>query len=150
MGGVLIVVVSIAIACIAALPKDRAVLLPIIAGIVVGVIGLYDDLGTLIDRAQRDAHDRTGMILKLAGFAVVGAVAAWILYDRIDAPRLLVPHNGAYDIGAIYIPIAIIVVIATTAAVGVTDGLDMLAGTTIALAFAAFGAIALMQDQVAV
>ena len=34
------------------------------------------------------------MILKLVGFAVVGVVAAWVLYDRIDAPRLLVPHDG--------------------------------------------------------
>ena len=57
------------------------------------------------------------------------------------------PHSGAYDIGIVYVPIAIFVIIATTSAVGVTDGIDMLAGSTTAIAFAAFGAIALMQDQ---
>ncbi len=150
MGGVLIIAVAIVVGLIAAVPKDRDALLPIVVAAIIGAIGFYDDLGTLVGRAQREAHDRTGMIMKLAGFAIVGAVSAWILYDRIDAPRLLVPHFGAYDIGAIYIPIAIFVVIATTSAVGVTDGLDMLAGTTIAIAFAAFGAIALMQHQTAV
>lgn len=147
MGGLLIVGVAIAGGLIAAVANDRDVLLPIAVAGVMCAIGWYDDLGTLIDREKREAHDRSGMIIKLVGFTAVAAVAAWILYDRIDAPRLLVPHSGAYDIGIVYVPIAIFVIIATTSAVGVTDGIDMLAGSTTAIAFAAFGAIALMQDQ---
>jgi phospho-N-acetylmuramoyl-pentapeptide-transferase len=68
----------------------------------------------------------------------------------IDAPRLLVPHYGEYDTGPVYIVIAIGVIVSMTSAVGVTDGLDMLAGSTCALAFGAFGAIALAQGQVGV
>jgi phospho-N-acetylmuramoyl-pentapeptide-transferase len=117
---------------------------------VLGVVGWYDDLGTLIDRENREAHDRTTMILKLIAFAVIGLVAAPILYEGIDAPRLLVPHFGSYDIGPVYVLIAIGVIVATTSAVGVTDGLDMLCGSTSAVAIGAFGAIALMQDQDAV
>ncbi|MEK7693210.1 MAG: phospho-N-acetylmuramoyl-pentapeptide-transferase [Chloroflexota bacterium] len=147
MGGLLIVGVAIAGGLIAGVTNDRDVLLPIAVAGVMCAIGWYDDLGTLIDREKREAHDRSGMIIKLVGFTAVAAVAAWILYDRIDAPRLLVPHSGAYDIGIVYVPIAIFVIIATTSAVGVTDGIDMLAGSTTAIAFAAFGAIALMQDQ---
>ena len=147
MGGLLIVGVVIAGGLIAGVTNDRDVLLPIAVAGVMCAIGWYDDLGTLIDREKREAHDRSGMIIKLVGFTAVAAVAAWILYDRIDAPRRLVPHSGAYDIGIVYVPIAIFVIIATTSAVGVTDGIDMLAGSTTALAFAAFGAIALMQDQ---
>ena len=64
---------------------------------------------------------------------------------------MLVPHHvGAYDIGPVYIVIAVFVIIATTSAVGVTDGLDMLCGGTSAVAFAAFGAIALIQHQTGV
>ena len=147
MGGLLIVGVAIAGGLIAGVTNDRDVLLPIAVAGVMCAIGWYDDLGTLVDREKREAHDRSGMIIKLVGFTAVAAVAAWILYDRIDAPRLLVPHSGAYDIGIVYVPIAIFVIIATTSAVGVTDGIDMLAGSTTAIAFAAFGAIALMQDQ---
>jgi phospho-N-acetylmuramoyl-pentapeptide-transferase len=147
MGGLLIVAVTIGASLIAAVPKDRDVLLPIAVAAVFAILGWYDDLGTLIDRAQREAHDRTGMILKLAGFTIVSVVAAWLLYDRIEAPRLLVPHYGAYDIGPVYLPIAIAVIVSTTSAVGVADGLDTLAGGMAAIAFTAFGSIALIQDQ---
>jgi phospho-N-acetylmuramoyl-pentapeptide-transferase len=47
----------------------------------------------------------------------------------------------------VYILVAIGVIVAATSAIGVTDGLDMLAGSTSAVAFAAFGAIALLQHQ---
>ncbi|MHB8377791.1 MAG: phospho-N-acetylmuramoyl-pentapeptide-transferase [Dehalococcoidia bacterium] len=148
IGGLLIVGVALAAGLVAAVPKDRGVLLPIGVAAVIGAIGFFDDLGTLVDRRQREAHARTGMVLKLAGFSAVAVIAAWVLYSVIDAPRLLVPHYGAYDIGPAYIFIAIAVIVSMTSAVGVTDGLDMLAGSTCAVAFAAFGAIALIQDQV--
>jgi len=150
MGGLLIFGVALPVALAAAVPKDRDVFLPIAVAAAIMAIGVYDDLGTLIDRERREAHDRRGMILKLGGFAIAGLVAAWLLYDRIEAPRLLVPHYGGYDIGPVYILIAAGVIVATTSAVGVTDGLDMLAGSTSAVAFAAFGAIALVQGQTGV
>lgn len=147
MGGLLIMGVALVFALVAALPKDNDVLLPIIVAAVITAIGFYDDLGTLVDRAQREAHDRTGMILKVIGFSGVGIVAALVLYSGIDAPRLLVPHYGAYDIGPVYIVIALAVIVATTSAVGVTDGLDMLCGSTTAVAFTAYGVLALSQGQ---
>ncbi len=147
MGGLLIFGVALAVALVAAVPKDRDVLLPVAVAAVLTLAGWFDDLGTLIDREKREAHDRTGMIIKLAAFAGVGAVSAWILYDGIDAPRLLVPHYGSYDIGPVYVLVAIAVIVATTSALGVTDGLDMLAGGTSATAFGAYGVIALMQGQ---
>lgn len=147
-GGVLIMGVGLAAALIAAVPKDADVLLPVSVAALFAAIGLYDDLGTLVGREQREAHDRRGMILKVLAFGGAGAVAALLLYGPMDAPRLLVPREGSFDIGPVYVVIAVFAIIATTSATGVTDGLDMLMGTTGALAFAAFGAIALMQDQV--
>lgn len=147
MGGLLIMGVAIVGGVIAAVPKDRHVLLPLAVTGIFAFIGWFDDLGTLVDRRQREAHDRTTMLLKLAGFTVVSIVAAWLLYDRISAPRLLVPHYGTYDIGPVYIPIAIALIVSTTSAVGVADGLDALAGSMAAVAFAAFGSIAVMQGQ---
>jgi phospho-N-acetylmuramoyl-pentapeptide-transferase len=147
MGGLLIFGVALAVALVAAVPKDADALLPVIVAAVMVPIGFYDDLGTLIGREKREAHDRLGMIMKLIAFTGVGVIAAWVLYDGIEAPRLLVPHYGSYDPGPVYIVIAIGVIVATTSAVGVTDGLDMLAGSTTAVAFAAYGAIALMEGQ---
>jgi phospho-N-acetylmuramoyl-pentapeptide-transferase len=148
MGGVLFIGVALAAGLIAAVPKDRNVLLPVCVGLVMGVIGVFDDFGTLLGREKYGAHERAGMLLKLAGFTGVAIVCGWLLYSVIDAPRLLVPHYGSYDIGPLYIVIAIFVIVSMTSAVGVTDGLDMLAGSTCAVAFGAFGAIALRQDQV--
>jgi phospho-N-acetylmuramoyl-pentapeptide-transferase len=49
--------------------------------------------------------------------------------------------------GAVYIPLAAAIIVASTAGVAITDGLDGLAGGTTALAFLAYGVIALLQDQ---
>lgn len=147
MGGLLIFGAALAGALVFALPEDRDVLLPIVVALAIGAIGLYDDLGTLVDRESREAHDRRGMILKLVGFSVVAVGAALLLYEVIEAPRLLVPGGRSYDIGLLYIPIAVGVIVATTSAVGVSDGLDMLTGSTSAVAFSAYGAIALVQGQ---
>ena len=57
------------------------------------------------------------------------------------------PWGGQYDIGYVYIPIAIITLFATTSAVSITDGLDGLLGGTAALAFAAYAVIAFLQGQ---
>ncbi|MEX0749798.1 MAG: phospho-N-acetylmuramoyl-pentapeptide-transferase [Dehalococcoidia bacterium] len=146
-GGLLIFGVSLPVALIAVVPQDADMLLPIAVAGMLALVGFYDDLGTLIDRGQREAHDRTTMVLKLVAFAVIGVGASLLLYEGIDAPRLLVPHYGHYDIGPIYVLIAIGVFVSTTSAVGVSDGLDMLCGSTSAVAIGAFGVIALMQEQ---
>jgi phospho-N-acetylmuramoyl-pentapeptide-transferase len=147
MGGLLIIGVALGASLIAAVPKDRHTLLPIAVAAVMCAIGWFDDLGTLIDREKREAHDRYNMILKLAGFTLVSIVVAWVLYDRIDAPRLLVPHYGSYDIGPAYWLVVVGVIVSLTSGVGVSDGLDTLTGSTSAVAFGAFGAIALMQHE---
>ena len=149
MGGLLIVAAMAGAGFAFAVPKDHDVLLPVIVTLIMGAIGWYDDLGTLVGRAQREAHDRTGMILKLAGFAAVGVIAGWILYDRIGA-LTLVPNGSAHDIGPVYVVIVALVMMSMNSAFGVTDGLDMLEGSMSAVAFAAFGAIALMQEQTGV
>ena len=149
MGGVLFMPIALAGALIAAVPKDRDVLLPICVGVVATALGVYDDMGTLLGREKREAHNRIDMLLKLVAFAAIGGISAWLLYSMIDAPRLLVPHYGAYDIGPVYIVIAIAIIVSVTSAVGVTDGLDMLEGSTCAVAFSAFGAIALIQHDTA-
>jgi phospho-N-acetylmuramoyl-pentapeptide-transferase len=150
MGGLLFIGTAVVVGLIAAAPKDRDTLLPLAVAAVMGAIGWYDDLGTIIDRGKQEAHDRATMLLKLAGFTGIGVIASWLLYDTIDAPRLLVPHYGAYDIGPVYVLVAVGVIVATTSALGVTDGIDTLAGSTSATAFGAYGVIAAIQHQTGV
>jgi phospho-N-acetylmuramoyl-pentapeptide-transferase len=49
--------------------------------------------------------------------------------------------------GWIYIPIAAFIIVGSSNAVNLTDGLDGLAGSTSAVAFAAYGVIAYLQGQ---
>lgn len=151
MGGLLIFGVALGVALVSAMPKDSDALLPIgVCAILLG-IGVFDDAGTLVDREKREAHDRMNMIMKLVGFTGIAIVAALLLYGPMDAPRMFIPgRDKHYDIGILYVIVAIGVIISVISAVGVTDGLDMLGGGTTGVAYAAFGAIALVQDQVAV
>jgi len=58
-----------------------------------------------------------------------------------------IPWAGEFELGFGYIPLAVIIIVFTTTAVAITDGLDGLAGGTTALAFLAYGVIALLQEQ---
>jgi preprotein translocase subunit SecG len=87
------------------------------------------------------------MLLKLGTLTALALTAALVLYYGLEARSINVPHFGKYDIGLFYIPIAVAVLVGTTSAVAVTDGLDALAGGTAALAFGAYGVIAFLQEQ---
>jgi phospho-N-acetylmuramoyl-pentapeptide-transferase len=52
-----------------------------------------------------------------------------------------VPGAGDFSLGWVYVPFFVFVVVATTNAVNITDGLDGLAGGLLAIAFTAFGAL---------
>jgi phospho-N-acetylmuramoyl-pentapeptide-transferase len=51
------------------------------------------------------------------------------------------------DIDGIWVPVAVFIIVGISNAVNLTDGLDGLAGSLAAVAFACYGVIALLQDQ---
>jgi phospho-N-acetylmuramoyl-pentapeptide-transferase len=78
-------------------------------------------------------------------------VIAIVIVALLHVPRLLahpndvyVPSVGYRDFGLAYWPLAVFAIVATAHAVNLTDGLDGLAAGTGAIAFGAFGAIALL------
>ncbi len=58
-----------------------------------------------------------------------------------------IPFDGQIDIGLWYIPLATLIIIGTSHAVNLTDGLDSLAGWNLTLAFAAFGVITFLNGE---
>ncbi|MFN0094817.1 MAG: phospho-N-acetylmuramoyl-pentapeptide-transferase [Dehalococcoidia bacterium] len=123
--------------------EHRSVLLPLGMIAVTGVAGFVDDLGTLQGRRQTGLSWR----FKITFTTVVGAAAAWILYDQLDVQSINIPWSGKYELGLFYIPIAVIAIVATTSAVAVTDGLDGLVGGLAVIAFIAYGIIGFIQGQ---
>lgn len=117
--------------------------LPLVVIGSLGVLGVVDDLGSIEGREQWALNKR----LKFVAFVGVGIAAAIGLYEFLDLRAINVPYDGRHDLGVVYIPIAICVIVLTAGGVAVSDGLDGLAAGTLAIAYAAYGFIALFQEQ---
>ncbi|MCZ2108149.1 MAG: phospho-N-acetylmuramoyl-pentapeptide-transferase [Dehalococcoidia bacterium] len=123
--------------------KHHSILLPLAMIGITGAAGFVDDLGTLQHRKQNGLSWR----FKTSFVTVLAIGAALVLYTGLDVESINIPWAGKYELGLFYIPIAVAVIVGTTSAVAVTDGLDGLAGGTTLIAFIAFGVIAFIQGQ---
>ncbi|MGK2963987.1 MAG: phospho-N-acetylmuramoyl-pentapeptide-transferase [Tepidiformaceae bacterium] len=121
----------------------QSILLPLGMIGLTGAAGFVDDLGTLQHRRQTGLSWR----FKVAFTTALACGAAWILYDYLEVESLNLPWVGHYKLGLLYLPIAVITIVATTSAVAVTDGLDALAGGTTLIAFIAYGIVGFVQEQ---
>lgn len=156
MGGWLVIVAVIAVTGVLNLASivaslnvlGNSVLLPLLVMILYGILGAWDDWQGIrgIKTAEGEGIRARAKFIWQVVFALF---AALVLYFGLDAPELYLP-NVAFEIeiGWIYIPIAVFLIVSTSNAVNLTDGLDGLAGLIAATAFAAYGAIAMLQGQI--
>jgi len=125
----------------------QSILLPLLVLLGYAALGAVDDWeGIRGPRRGLGMRASTKLILQFA-FAIW---AAFVLRYLLEAPDLFWPgYSGIIHIGDIpYLAIAAIIIVGMSNAVNFTDGLDGLAGLISATAFAVFGGIALMQEQV--
>jgi phospho-N-acetylmuramoyl-pentapeptide-transferase len=124
----------------------RSILLPMAIMLAFALLGAVDDwLGV----RQREVGEGLKGRWKFAIQVVLAVVAALVLKYLLGAPDLVLPNvPDVISLGVWYVPIAAFVVVGTSNAVNLTDGLDGLAGLITATAFAAYGAIAMLQGQV--
>jgi phospho-N-acetylmuramoyl-pentapeptide-transferase len=127
----------------------RSILVPMGTLVTFGTLGALDDLAGI-----RGKHKGTGILgrYKFLWETVLAIVFALALY--LPPPFGQNLHSVAIptipekiDIGLLYIPIAAFIIVGTSNAVNLTDGLDSLAGWTSAIAFACYGVIAFLQGQ---
>ena len=123
----------------------RSVLLPMAVMLAFALLGAVDDwMGVRGGRRGEGLKGRW----KFLAQTVLALGAAIALKYLLDAPDLFLPNvPEEISLGVFYVPIATFVIVATTNAVNLTDGLDGLAGLIAATAFAAYSAIALLQGQ---
>ena len=148
MGGLLMLGVILAVTVPTNLVGRLSVLLPLGVMGAAGLLGFVDDLLTLQGRERIGGHERGGLVMKAAAGVAIGLAVGLILYYALEERSMNVPHFGEYELNAGYIAIAVLVVTATTSAGAVTDGLDGLLAGVMALAFGAYGVIALLQEQI--
>ncbi len=124
----------------------NSILVPLLVFVAFALIGSVDDWFSLRRIRDRDGlSPLTKLILQLvAAFATV-----FVLRYVLDVPELYLPGlDFEISLGIFYFPIAVIIIVGFSNAVNFTDGLDGLAGLISATAFAAYGAIALIQGQI--
>jgi phospho-N-acetylmuramoyl-pentapeptide-transferase len=158
MGGVLIwgtvTIIALACAALATLVPAWSGLnflsrsgtwLPLAVLLASAVVGLVDDYWNI--RKMGPAGGGLRMRHRLLLYTAIAAVGAWWFFFKLDWSVVHIPLAGTPDIGWLFIPFFIFVVIACSNAVNLTDGLDGLAGGILATSFAAYGAIAFLEGK---
>jgi phospho-N-acetylmuramoyl-pentapeptide-transferase len=124
----------------------KSILVPLLALLAFGLLGARDDLAGVRGK-RKDGHGMLGRVKALAQI-LLALVIALGLYYFLDLHSVAIPGiQEKIDLGLIYIPIATFIIVASTNAVNLTDGLDGLAGSAAAVSFAAYGVIAFLQGQ---
>lgn len=120
-------------------------LLPLGAMIIAAIIGLIDDYLNIKKIGPKGGG--LSVLIKLGLYAIIATGGALWFYFKLDWDVFHVPFVGNFEIGLWYIPVFIIVIVSTAFSVNEIDGLDGLAGGTVATTLAALGAIAFAQGK---
>jgi phospho-N-acetylmuramoyl-pentapeptide-transferase len=139
MGGLLLIVVVLGIFLLLRWPVQRGIIAPLATLALVGLLGAVDDW----------LNARTGEGIsakqKLLWQTVVAVFVAWQIQSTYAISGIRVPFIGDVFIEPwVYVPFAAFAIVASSNAVNITDGLDGLAGGTLAFAFVCFMIIALL------
>jgi phospho-N-acetylmuramoyl-pentapeptide-transferase len=113
----------------------------ILVAVALGALGAYDDLVKLTTR-KRGASIRTKLLVQTA-IGLTAAVLVYRVHDHLDRGlELALPlGGGSILLGWYFIPLATLVLVASSNAVNLADGLDGLAGGCLVCAT---GAVALL------
>lgn len=144
MAGI-ITIISVTIATVI-FNLDRAqTWLPLAALIGGGFVGLIDDVINVRGKGGNVAGIRAPV--KFGMITLVATVSALFFYYKLGYHSIYVPFYGDLTIGWLLIPLFILVVVSTSNAVNISDGMDGLAGGLLTSAYGAFGVIAALQGN---
>jgi phospho-N-acetylmuramoyl-pentapeptide-transferase len=150
MGGILIWGTTLIVVLLSSFPKSLGItdnalfnrqetLLPIFTLIATAILGAVDDYFNLKGQGVSKGINVSPKFMLLTLFALLGSL--WFYY-RLDYSSIHIPLIGDFSMGLWYIPLFILIIVATANAVNITDGLDGLAGGLLIIAFTSFAVIA--------
>ncbi|HEV2413041.1 MAG TPA: phospho-N-acetylmuramoyl-pentapeptide-transferase [Candidatus Saccharimonadales bacterium] len=122
--------------------------LPLAAMFGAGMVGFVDDIINLRGVGQGIAG--LNAKLKLLLITLVAAAGGWYFYFKLGYNMIYLPFFGEWHLGVWLIPLFIIVIISTSNAVNISDGLDGLAGGLLTIAFGVYAVIAFMQHNLGI
>jgi len=124
--------------------------LPLATLVAASGIGFLDDILNVIPvRVKALSHFSGGLSLRYRFVLItfIGLIGAWWFFYKLGWDTIHVPGIGDFVIGFWYIPVFVLIMLATYTG-GVIDGLDGLSGGTFASIFGAFAAISFSQGQI--
>ncbi|MBA2632386.1 MAG: phospho-N-acetylmuramoyl-pentapeptide-transferase [Chloroflexi bacterium] len=138
MGGMLVVGVVLFLA-MALRVEDAATLTPMLTLVGVGILGAIDDF----------VNVRTGIGMrgrwKLVWLTVVALLAAFYIWRHFDLTGINIPFLGQFEVAPfLLIGFIAFVIVGTSNAVNLTDGLDGLAGGVLIFSFVAYLLVSLV------
>lgn len=119
--------------------------LPVFGLVAAGAVGFLDDLINIRGSGKGIAGLRSP--IKFGLILAIALIGGLYFFFRLGYSLIHVPGVGNFEIGWLYIPLFVAVVVATANAVNIADGLDGLAGGLLASAFGAYAIVAFAQGN---
>lgn len=119
-----------------------------IAGLILGsLIGLVDDLLQIFGRGEYAKDPLIYRKIKIASISLIGLAIGFWFYDKLEMTAIHIPFNGELELGILFIPFFIVVMLGVFSA-SVIDGMDGLSGGVLANIFTAYSVIAFANEQI--
>lgn len=147
MAGI-IFVVAVAIITILFNYSPAQTLLPLVALLGAGAVGLLDDIINIRGLGKGVAGLRSW--LKLLLILAIATGISLYAFVKLEYTSLAVPFLEQVPLGWLIVPLFILVILASANAVNITDGLDGLAGGLLTIVFTVYALIALLQGNVGI
>ena len=143
MGGILILLSILTSTLLWGNLSNRYTILVSVSTLFFGLVGFLDDYLKFIKKSSKGLHARVKLITQ---FAISTAVVLYIYFGpekNVETTLLYLPfiNHPVLDMSYLYIPFAILLIIGTSNAVNLTDGLDGLAIGLMILVVAAYSAL---------
>ncbi len=141
MGGIMIIL-GITLGTLAAAPWTPEVLLAVFIMLGHFVLGFLDDYIKVVKKRNLGLKARQ----KLAGQILIAVVTMYVATQKlgIDTDIWIPGLDANVSLGVLYYPLVLFVLVGTSNAVNLTDGLDGLAAGTVAIAASAFAVVSVL------
>ena len=146
MGGLLILTSAIVPTLLWANLSNAFIWIAVLSTAAFGIVGFADDYLKIVRRTHHGLLPRYKMLWQFVIGIAVGGVVVWLagLTPPLYSTRLVIPFFKTFipDLGYLYIAFVALVLVFSSNAVNLTDGLDGLAISVFAVAAATFTALA--------
>ena len=143
MGGLLILTSALVPTLLWANLANPFIWITMLSTTAFGAIGFADDYLKIVRRSHHGLLPRYKMLWQVVVGVCVGLALLFLEAQQLYSTRLIFPFfkNWIPELGVAYVPFATLVLVGSTNAVNLTDGLDGLAISVFAVAAAAFTAL---------